>query len=92
MAASLGIELLYLPTCSPNLKLIERLWKFIKKECLYSTCYDDFAAFKQSISSCLAQTQPRHKTALDTRLELRLQTFKESQLVRRQDLTYSLKE
>ena len=31
LAKSLGIELLYLPTYSPNLNLIERLWKFIKK-------------------------------------------------------------
>jgi hypothetical protein len=24
-----------LPTYSPNLNLIERLWKFVKKQCLY---------------------------------------------------------
>src|SRR5271168_4173752 len=43
LAKSLGIELLYLPTYSPNLNLIERLWKFVKKDCLYSTYYNDFA-------------------------------------------------
>jgi transposase len=32
LAAALGIELLYLPSYSPNLNLIERLWKFVKKE------------------------------------------------------------
>lgn len=37
LAATLNIELLYLPTYSPNLNLIERLWKFVKKKCLYST-------------------------------------------------------
>ena len=51
LAASLGIELLYLPTYSPNLNLIERLWKFVKKECLYSTYYEDFTAFKQDTAS-----------------------------------------
>ena len=34
LAAELGIELLYLPSYSPNLNLIERLWKFVKKEVL----------------------------------------------------------
>jgi len=35
-AAELGIELLFLPPYSPNLNLIERLWKFVKKQVLYS--------------------------------------------------------
>ena len=30
-AAELGIELLYLPAYGPNLNLIERLWKLVKK-------------------------------------------------------------
>ena len=39
LAEFLGIELLYLPSYSPNLNLIERLWKFVKKKCLYSKYY-----------------------------------------------------
>ena len=35
-AAAVGIELLYLPSFSPHLNLIERLWRFVRKECLYS--------------------------------------------------------
>src|SRR3954469_7434405 len=38
-AAALGIELLYLPSFSPHLNLIERLWRFVRKECLYSQYY-----------------------------------------------------
>jgi transposase len=53
-AASLGIELLFLPPYSPNLNLIERLWKFVKKHCLYSKYYEKFEPFKQVISDCLA--------------------------------------
>ena len=83
LAQSLGIELLYLPTYSPNLNLIERLWKFVKKECLYSIYYEDFTVFKHAISSCLAQTHTKHKSELDSLLALRFQTCKESQLVRR---------
>ena len=36
LAAQLQIELIFLPPYSPNLNLIERLWKFVKKQCLYS--------------------------------------------------------
>jgi transposase len=36
VADTLGIELLYVPAYSPNLNFIERLWKFVKKQCLYS--------------------------------------------------------
>ena len=32
LADSLGIELLYLPSYSPNLNLIERLWKYAHEE------------------------------------------------------------
>jgi transposase len=34
LARSLGITLLYLPGYSPNLNLIERIWKFVKKQSL----------------------------------------------------------
>ena len=54
LAQSLNIELLYLTTYSPNLNLIERLWKFVKKQCLYSVYYPDFDSFKFAISSCLS--------------------------------------
>jgi transposase len=36
LARELHIELLFLPAYSPNLNLIERLWKFVKKEVLNS--------------------------------------------------------
>jgi transposase len=61
VANSLGIELLYLPPYSPNLNLIERLWKFVKKHCLYSKYYADFTAFTHAIEDCLATTQTTPK-------------------------------
>jgi transposase len=81
LAAALQIELLYLPPYSPNLNLIERLWKFVKKKCLYSTYYGNFNDLKRAISACLAQTQTIYKPELDNWLTLRFQTFKKSQLV-----------
>jgi transposase len=50
------VELLYLPAYSPNLNLIERLWKFVKKKCLYSKYYSDFDSFTEAISQCLDKT------------------------------------
>ena len=56
-AKKLNIELLFLPSYSPHLNLIERLWKFVKKECLYSVYYESFAEFKKAIN-CLLYTSP----------------------------------
>src|SRR5205807_3947065 len=53
LAKQLGIELLYLPSYSPNLNLIERLWKFVKKECLQSIHYSNYEAFTAAITGCL---------------------------------------
>ena len=43
------IVLHFLPSYSPNLNLIERLWKFFKKEILYNTYYEKFEDF---LSAC----------------------------------------
>src|SRR5262245_57199799 len=81
LAASLQIELGFLPPYSPNLNLIERVWKFVKKQCLYSTYYPDFAAFKTAIVQCLGHSQTIHRTALDSLLTLRFQLFTKAQFV-----------
>ena len=38
-----------LPTYSPNLNLIERLWKFLKKKTLYNKYYSSYIEFKNAI-------------------------------------------
>lgn len=78
-AKQLGIELCFLPAYSPNLNLIERLWKFVKKNCLYSHYYADFGAFTSAISDCLLQTHSTYKTELDTLLTLNFQRFPKPQ-------------
>jgi transposase len=80
-AKALQIELCFLPPYSPNLNLIERLWKFVKKECLYSTYYANFTDFKTAIATCLAQTHTTHKKELDSLLTLKFQTFEKAQLM-----------
>lgn len=74
-AATLDIDLLFLPPYSPNLNLIERLWKFVKKECLASHYYASFDTFKQAIIFCLAHTHDIHKDALSSLLTLNFQSF-----------------
>ncbi len=81
VAASLNIELCYLPAYSPNLNLIERVWKFVKKQTLYSKYYADFAAFKTAIETCLQEMPTTHRAALDSLLTLRFQLFTKAQFV-----------
>jgi transposase len=71
----LGIELLFLPSYSPNLNLIERFWKFVKSQCLYSKYYENFSDFKAAILSCLQNANREHKEELDSLLTLKFQSF-----------------
>lgn len=80
LAASLNIELMYLPAYSPNLNIIERLWKFVKKKCLWSKYYADFKDFKAAITDCLNQTHTTYKNELKSLLTLNFQTFKKAQI------------
>ena len=82
LADSLNIEMLYIPPYSPNLNFIERLWKFVKKKCLYSRYYDDFKKFKSAIWDCISNTHNRYKEELDTLLVPKFQTFQKVQVVK----------
>jgi transposase len=75
LAGELNIELLFLPPYSPNLNLIERLWKFVKKQCLYGQYYGTFEIFSHAIQSCLAQTMTTHRHTLRSLLTLNFQSF-----------------
>jgi len=68
-----GIELLFLPSYSPNLNLIERLWKFVKKKCLYCKYYDTFECFKCSITNCLYNTDKNYKNEISLLMTLNFQ-------------------
>jgi transposase len=52
-AERLGIHLVYLPTYSPNLNLIERVWKLVKSKVLNSAYFETFADFSKNISKCV---------------------------------------
>ena len=55
LAKEFGIVLTYIPLYSPNLNLIERVWKFTKAE-LRSKYYDNFVAFQTKIDSIIEST------------------------------------
>ena len=74
-AQHLNIQIVFLTPYSPNLNLIERLWKFVKKEVLYNKHYNDYDQFCQAILDCLDQTHTTHKPTLETLLTPKFQTF-----------------
>jgi transposase len=75
LASSLGIELLYLPSYSPNLNLIERLWRLVRKQSLDSIYYEDFAQFTGAIEQCLEDLSTVHKGEMATLMTHKFQTF-----------------
>src|SRR5512147_2661285 len=81
LAASLGIELLYLPSYSPNLNLIERLWRFVRKQSLDSTYYEDFARFTAAIDQCLDELPTVHKGEMETLMTHKFQMFEDVPLL-----------
>jgi transposase len=74
-AKSLGINLLFLPSYSPNLNLIERIWKFTKKKSLYGHHFPSFAHFRSRIEGCLMAFNSTYKSELDSLMALNFQTF-----------------
>jgi len=75
LAASLGIELLFLPSYSPNLNLIERLWRFLKRESLYGRYHPTFADFQAAIQNNIALLPTKHHDRLSSLMTLNFQAF-----------------
>ena len=80
LAESLGIELLYLPSYSPNLNLIERLWRFVRVESLDSTS-SGILRFTAAIDPCLDELPTVHKGEMGTLLTHEFQTFEDVPLL-----------
>lgn len=69
------IQLVYLPPYSPNLNIIERLWKWTKKKALYAKFHDDFELFKNAIDHAIETANGIAKSEIQTLLNLKFQTF-----------------
>ena len=74
-AQTLGIEWEFLPSYSPNLNLIERYWKWVKKRCLYSKYYSDFTAMKSAILDRMERGHREDKDELTSLLTCNFQFF-----------------
>ena len=81
LAKELGITLLYLPSYSPNLNLIERLWKFIKRRALYGRYHPTFADFRAAIEETIDGLSTIHADPLKTLMTLNFQQFKDVSLM-----------
>lgn len=80
-ASSLGVDLLFLPPYSPNLNLIERMWKFTKKQCLNSKFYSDFQSFSGAITTFIQNVHIDHKDELKSLLTHQFQDFSKMKII-----------
>jgi transposase len=73
----LNIDLIFLPSYSPNLNLIERLWKWLKKDCLNCKYYSKFCEFRTAIDCSLNKIiTGQVQKDMDSLLTLKFQLFK----------------
>jgi len=79
-AEELDVELLFLPPYSPNLNLIERVWKLVKKLALTARTLNDFDAFAESITRTVEQLETEHRQELLGLLTPNFQDFRDVQL------------
>jgi transposase len=59
------IELVFLPAYAPHLSLVERVWRYLKKQVLYNRYYPTFQEFKEEILNFLNRS---HRRAFKTLL------------------------
>jgi len=75
-AKKMGITLLFLPSYSPNLNIIERLWKITKKKVLYAKYYDTPEKFHDAITNFFRTINEKCSEELTSVLSLNFQFFK----------------
>ena len=75
-AKELGIDLVFLTPYSPNLNLIERLWKFFKKKVMKNKYYEDFKTFKTAIQKFFFENFDQYHNQLLTLLNFKFGIIK----------------
>ena len=80
LAEALGIDLLFLPSYSPNLNLIERYWKYLKGKLFRCRSIEKFELFCTSIIDVLEDRSTKRKNELQSLLSLKFQIFDETKL------------
>jgi transposase len=79
-AEQLGIYLVFLPSYSPNLNLIERLWKHIKAEVYNSIYQETFKDFKQFIDTCINKAMTINKPDIDRLISYKVQLYDDNRI------------
>lgn len=74
-AKELNITLLFLPSYSPNLNIIERLWKFTKKTILYAKYYETPYKFHMAINGFFQTVNQKYNTDLKNLMTLKFHFF-----------------
>lgn len=80
-ARRLGVTLIFLPAYSPNLNLIERLWKFLRKKILYAKYFDTVEKFHSAIRQGLDKVNSNQtwKSELKDLMTHNFQLFEQNQ-------------
>ena len=74
LAEHLDINLVFIPPYSPNLNLIERLWKLVKGK-LRSRYYSRFELFQEQIDSIINSTDNLNKEIVDRLIGEKVRLF-----------------
>jgi transposase len=74
-AITAGVELIFLPSYSPNLNLIERVWKFIKSEALNAAYIGTFNEFQATIDNCITKLDNEHFDKMKSLITGKFQLF-----------------
>lgn len=80
-AAELGISLIFLPPYSPNLNIIERLWKYTRRHVLAGKYFDSPAKFHDTLRNFFEVDYINHKPNLSSLLTLKFQSFENAHLL-----------
>lgn len=80
-AAELGISLIFLPPYSPNLNIIERLWKYTRRHVLAGKYFDYPARFHEALRHFFGVNYINHKPSLSSLLTLNFQSFENAHLL-----------
>ena len=80
-ARALNITLLFLPSYSPNLNIIERLWKFTKKTILYAKYYETPDKFHFAITDFFQTINQKYNPDLKKLLTLKFQFFEKENVL-----------
>lgn len=72
------VDFVPLPSYSPNLNLIERLWKLLKKEVMYNKYYEKFLNFRMEIFDFLDNCNTKHIDELKSLMNEKFHIFESS--------------